>query len=151
MFDIGGIELLVIGVVALIIVGPKDLPRLVRSVGQWVGKARGLAREFQSGMEEAARQADLDEIRDVGKIGSEVERDIKAAAGDRRGGAAQGGVKSASAKPGAPKPGAPKPGATRPSPPPERAAERGPDRGADRGQERLTDRLRSARDADDRV
>ena len=57
MFDIGGWELLVLAALALIIVGPKDLPSLVRNVGRWVAKARGLAREFQQGMEEAARDA----------------------------------------------------------------------------------------------
>lgn len=68
MFDIGGWELLVIGALALIIVGPKDLPRMVRSVGQWVAKARGLAREFQSGMEEAARDADLHDLKKATKM-----------------------------------------------------------------------------------
>ena len=67
MFDIGGWELLVIGSLALIIVGPKDLPRMIRNVGQWVGKARGLAREFQSGMEQAAREADLDDVAKAGR------------------------------------------------------------------------------------
>lgn len=69
MFDIGGWELLVIGALALIIVGPKDLPRMVRSVGQWVGKARGLAREFQTGMEQAARDADLEDVAKAAKTG----------------------------------------------------------------------------------
>ena len=46
MFDLGLTELLLIGIVALIVVGPKDLPMLFRKVGQFVGKARGMAREF---------------------------------------------------------------------------------------------------------
>ncbi|MEO1292832.1 MAG: Sec-independent protein translocase protein TatB [Pseudomonadota bacterium] len=60
MFDIGGLELIVLAALALIIVGPKELPGMIRNVGRWVAKARGLAREFQQGMEEAAREADLD-------------------------------------------------------------------------------------------
>lgn len=74
MFDIGGWELLVIGALALIVVGPKDLPRLVRQVGLWVGKARKLAREFQSGMEEVAREAELDELK---KVSTDLDRDMR--------------------------------------------------------------------------
>ncbi|MBX2855675.1 MAG: Sec-independent protein translocase protein TatB [Rhodobacteraceae bacterium] len=81
MFDIGGWELLVIGSLALIIVGPKDLPRMIRNVGQWVGKARGLAREFQSGMEQAAREADLD---DVAKAGREVRDSVSSLGADTK-------------------------------------------------------------------
>ncbi|WP_298934841.1 Sec-independent protein translocase protein TatB [uncultured Ruegeria sp.] len=62
MFDLGFTELLVIGVVALIVVGPKDLPVLFRNVGRWVGKARGMAREFSSAMNEAADEAGVNEI-----------------------------------------------------------------------------------------
>ena len=68
MLDIGWQELLVIGALALIVVGPKDLPGLLRSVGQWVGKIRGMAREFQRSMDQAARDADvanLKELRDL--------------------------------------------------------------------------------------
>jgi sec-independent protein translocase protein TatB len=67
MFDLGWSELLVIGVVALIVVGPKDLPRMLRTLGQYAGRARGIAREFQRSMDEAARQADIDELKDVKK------------------------------------------------------------------------------------
>ena len=81
MFDIGGWELLVIGSLALIIVGPKDLPRMIRNVGQWVGKARGLAREFQSGMEQAAREADLD---DVAKAGRDVRDSVSSLGADTK-------------------------------------------------------------------
>ena len=63
MFDIGWTELLVIGVVALIVVGPKDLPVLFRNVGRWVGKARGMAREFSNAMNEAADEAGVNDIR----------------------------------------------------------------------------------------
>ncbi len=63
MFDIGATELLVLAVVAIIVVGPKDLPRLLRQVGQWIAKARSMAREFQSHFDEAARETGLDDIR----------------------------------------------------------------------------------------
>lgn len=57
MLDLGWSELLLIGIVALIVVGPKDLPILFRSVGQFVGKAKGMAREFSRAMEQAADEA----------------------------------------------------------------------------------------------
>jgi len=63
MFDIGWAELLVIGAVALVIIGPKDLPRVLYEVGRWVGKARGMMRELQSGFESMAREAELEEVR----------------------------------------------------------------------------------------
>lgn len=63
MFDIGWSELLVIGVVALVVIGPKDLPRALRAVGFWVRKARTVSREFQSSIEQMMREAELDEVR----------------------------------------------------------------------------------------
>ncbi|UWR01360.1 Sec-independent protein translocase protein TatB [Ruegeria conchae] len=63
MFDLGWTELLVIGIVALIVVGPKDLPVLFRNVGRFVGKARGMAREFSTAMNEAADEAGVNDIK----------------------------------------------------------------------------------------
>lgn len=63
MFDIGGMELLVIAIVAIIVVGPKELPRMLRTLGQFVGKAKTMAREFQTHFTEAADEAGLDEVR----------------------------------------------------------------------------------------
>jgi sec-independent protein translocase protein TatB len=60
---IGGLEILVIGLLALIVVGPKDLPLLLRKVGKAVGKARAMANEFRSSFDEMARQSELDELR----------------------------------------------------------------------------------------
>jgi sec-independent protein translocase protein TatB len=62
MFDIGYSELLLIAVVALIVIGPKDLPRVMRTVGHWVGRARGMARHFRSGIDTMMREAELEEM-----------------------------------------------------------------------------------------
>ena len=59
--DIGWSELLLIAIVALIVVGPKELPGLFKTVGQFMGKARGMAREFQRSMEQAAEESGLNE------------------------------------------------------------------------------------------
>ncbi len=64
MFDIGWSELVLIAIVALIVVGPKELPGLFRTVGQYAGKARGMAREFQRSMEQAANESGLKEAAD---------------------------------------------------------------------------------------
>lgn len=61
MLDLGWTELLVIGVVALIVIGPKDLPVMFREVGRFVGKARGMAREFTYAMNQAADEAGVKE------------------------------------------------------------------------------------------
>ncbi|WP_138469901.1 Sec-independent protein translocase protein TatB [Poseidonocella sp. HB161398] len=62
MFDIGWTELVVIGVVALIVVGPKDLPVMFRTLGQFTGKARAMAREFTSAMNAAADEAGVKDV-----------------------------------------------------------------------------------------
>src|SRR5438046_1731270 len=63
MFDIGWGELLVIGVVALIAIGPKELPAVLRTVGQWMGKVRRMASEFQSQFQEAMREAEMADLK----------------------------------------------------------------------------------------
>ena len=63
MFDIGWSEMAVILMVALIVIGPKDLPRVARTIGKWTGKARGMAREFQRSIEDMAREAELQDIK----------------------------------------------------------------------------------------
>lgn len=60
---IGGFELVVIALVALIVVGPKDLPLLMRKVGQMLGRARKMAAEFRASFDDMARQSELDELR----------------------------------------------------------------------------------------
>ncbi|MFV2052475.1 Sec-independent protein translocase protein TatB [Aliiroseovarius sp. YM-037] len=65
MFDIGWTELLVIGIVALIVVGPKDLPGMFRTLGQFTGKAKAMARDFQRAMNEAADEAGVKDVQDT--------------------------------------------------------------------------------------
>lgn len=62
MFDIASSELLMVALVALVVIGPKDLPRVMRVVGHWVGKARGMARHLRSGMDEMIRQSEMDDL-----------------------------------------------------------------------------------------
>ena len=72
MLDVAPTELLLVAVVALLVIGPKDLPRAMRFVGQWIAKARGVARHFRSGLDEMVRQAELEEMQK--KWASENER-----------------------------------------------------------------------------
>ncbi len=62
MLDIGSWEFLIVIVIALIVIGPKDLPALVRNVSMWIRRARDMAREFQSGLEDMARETELDKV-----------------------------------------------------------------------------------------
>src|SRR5215467_501401 len=64
MFDIGWSELLLIAVVALIAIGPKELPGVLRNVGHWMGKIRRLATEFQSQFQEAMREAEMADLKE---------------------------------------------------------------------------------------
>ncbi len=72
MFDIGWTEMAVIALVVIIFIGPKELPGVLRTLGQWVSKARAMAREFQDGLEDMARETGLDEAK----------REIESATGD---------------------------------------------------------------------
>src|SRR3979411_2838319 len=89
MFDIGWSEFLVIAVVALIAIGPKELPGVLRTVGQWMGKARKMAAEFQGQFQEAMREAEMadlkksfDEVREAatgftgGNLMTSLEKDV---------------------------------------------------------------------------
>lgn len=70
MLDISWAELLFIAVVAIIVIGPKDLPRALRTVGQWTGRAKRVAGDFQRQFNEAIREAELDTVKDtVTKVG----------------------------------------------------------------------------------
>lgn len=63
LFDVGWPELMLIGAVALVVVGPKDLPRALRVAGIWMRKARNMSREFQNSVEQMIRDSELDDIR----------------------------------------------------------------------------------------
>lgn len=62
MLDVAPSEFLIVAVVALLVIGPKDLPRVLLHVGRWVGKARGMARHFRSGLDTMVREAELAEM-----------------------------------------------------------------------------------------
>src|SRR5258708_12064820 len=86
MFDFAWSELAVIAVVALVVIGPKDLPRVMRTVGIWVGKARAIAREFQGSLDQMMREAELEEMRNKAErptnvnLPHQIERTIDPAA-----------------------------------------------------------------------
>ena len=92
MFDIGWSEFALIAVVALIAIGPKELPGVLRTVGQWMGKARKMAAEFQGQFQEAMREAEMadlkksfDEVREAasgftsGNLMTSLEKDVSSA------------------------------------------------------------------------
>lgn len=62
MFDVAPTELLLVALVALVVIGPKDLPKAMRFVGYWVGRARGVMRQFRSGFDTMVREAELEEM-----------------------------------------------------------------------------------------
>ncbi len=62
MFGVDTTELAVVAVIALIFIGPKDLPRVLRALGHWIGRVRGMARHFTSGIESIMREAELEEM-----------------------------------------------------------------------------------------
>jgi sec-independent protein translocase protein TatB len=86
VFDLGWSEMGIVLLVALLVLGPKEMPKLARDLGRWVGKARALAREFQRSLEDMAREAELDDVKkqidDAGRelrrpqIGKRLEREV---------------------------------------------------------------------------
>jgi sec-independent protein translocase protein TatB len=75
MFDFAWSELMVIALVALIVIGPKDLPRVLRTLGKWMSRARMIAREFQGSIDQMIRESELDEVRrEVQKV-AEIDLD----------------------------------------------------------------------------
>lgn len=116
MFDIGWAELILIGIVALIVVGPKDLPGMFRTVGKFMGKARGMAREFQRSMEEAAEDSG---VREATRGLNKIDLGLDKATGSARNYARQFMSDPNAPKPDTPKarPDAPKPDPATPEPP----------------------------------
>ena len=64
MFDIGASELLVIVIVAILVIGPKDMPKALRHAGRWIGKLRRMSNHFRAGLDEVVRQAEIEEMED---------------------------------------------------------------------------------------
>jgi sec-independent protein translocase protein TatB len=80
MFDITSSKLLLLGIVALLVIGPKDFPALLRTIGKYVGIIRGHAKEFRAQFDEAMREAELSELKkDVEGIAQETEASLRAA------------------------------------------------------------------------
>ena len=79
MFDIGWPELSIIALVALFVIGPKDLPKVFRTVGRWISQVRGMAKEFQQSVEEAVRESELDDVkREIEQLGrTDVKKQIQ--------------------------------------------------------------------------
>ena len=79
MFDIGWQELFIVAVLALLVIGPKDLPRALRTMGKWVRKARAMARDFQGGLDDVMREAELDEFKNqmVSASGVDIGKEIE--------------------------------------------------------------------------
>lgn len=73
LLDFGWSEILLIGVVALVVIGPKDLPKAMRVAGYWMRKARSISHDFQMQVEEMMRESELDEVRDELKKASEID------------------------------------------------------------------------------
>ncbi|PXW78976.1 sec-independent protein translocase protein TatB [Blastomonas natatoria] len=71
MMDIGSTELLMIVIVAIVVIGPKDLPRALYKVGQVIGKAKGMARHFRSGLDAMVREVELEEMEKKWKADNE--------------------------------------------------------------------------------
>lgn len=77
MFDIAWSELLLIGAVALIFIGPKELPGLLVNIGRWVRRARSMASEFQSSLDQAVREAEVDQLKQkMNAAVMEAEKDL---------------------------------------------------------------------------
>ena len=120
MLDIGWTELLVIGVIALVVVGPKDLPRVLRYVGYWVGKARSMAREFQRAIDQYSKEADLEDVKKMASAPGRAKSAIKNAIDPKGALTKDMADTESSIKAGlkdATKPAAATPAATTPSPP----------------------------------
>lgn len=107
-FGLGSSELLLVAIVALIVIGPKDLPRLLRTMGQYMRKIQGMAREFQNHLNEAAKEAGVDDVKkdikgmtnftvtaDLDKQGAEIKKAIESSASKATPEAASNGTRTA--------------------------------------------------------
>lgn len=110
-FGLGSSELLLVAVIALIVIGPKDLPRLLRTMGQYMRKIQGMAREFQNHLNEAAKETGVDDVKkdikgmtnftvtgDLDKQGAEIKKAIESSASKASPEAPSNGAKADGAK-----------------------------------------------------
>ncbi|TVR06948.1 MAG: twin-arginine translocase subunit TatB [Salinarimonadaceae bacterium] len=125
MFDLSWGEILLIGAVALVVIGPKDLPGALRTIGRMIGKARRMAGDFQSQFNEALREADLDQVRrdveGLNKAASNFTNPARTIRDEVKGAIDGAGKKpaatdTAASKPETPKPAPAKPAASKPAP-----------------------------------
>lgn len=81
MLNIGWSEMAIVAVIALFVIGPKDLPKVLRTIGRYAGKVKAMAREFQDTIDEAVREAELDEVKkEIEKVGRlDVKKSIEKA------------------------------------------------------------------------
>jgi sec-independent protein translocase protein TatB len=106
-FGLGSSELLLVAIIALIVIGPKDLPRLLRTMGQYMRKIQGMAREFQNHLNEAAKETGVDDMKkevkgmtnftvtaDLDKQGAEIKKAIESSAAKASPANGAGGAKS---------------------------------------------------------
>jgi sec-independent protein translocase protein TatB len=113
VFGIDSGELLIIAIVALLVIGPKDLPRVMRAIGNFVGKARGMATHFRSGVDNMIRESELQDMEKVWKANNErIMREAPPAPESDWGTAEPAAEETA--------PALPAPDASRPKPPPAR-------------------------------
>ena len=126
MFGIDSAELLIIAVVALVVIGPKDLPRVMRTIGNFVGRARGMARHFRSGIDSMIREAELEDMEKQWKSNNDrIMREHPPTTADTDWGQAPE-ADAAAPPPAELPPPAPAGSETRPKAPPRRAARKRP-------------------------
>ena len=118
MFGIDSGELLIIAVVALVVIGPKDLPRVMRTIGNFVGRARGMARHFRAGFDTMIREVELEDMEK--KWRSDNERIMRAHPSPVAQGDPEAGEQWAEPVADLPAPPKPAPNESRPKPPPVR-------------------------------
>ncbi len=128
MFGIDSAELLIIAVVALVVIGPKDLPRVMRTIGQFIGRARGMARHFRSGIDTMIREAELEDMEKQWKANNDrIMREHPPATGESDWGASVPEALPPSPPPAELPPPDPAPAAeSRPKAPPRRATRKRP-------------------------
>ena len=118
MFGIDSGELLIIAIVALVVIGPKDLPRVMRTIGNFVARARGMASHFRAGVDNMIRESELQDMEKLWKTNNErIMREAPPPEGDA---ADSDWGKPAEESPALPPPAAATPDPSRPKPPPPR-------------------------------